>query len=674
MKKVILLLPFLGAMGLARPLVAEVAYYVSVLIDPQLEASTALINSLPPNSSVQVTSPETGRSQMFIVAQKSSIGQKIALSPIAAYRLGLSEGSIATVHIINLAVDDIEISGANESAENQDITSIPAYGPNAFQLPLSENPLPEENIKADSAWDSRGAADLGSNFGPGFELPNEETGRQPESNLGPNLQLLGKMPERRESLLIQTQDEMLAIPLPTERGSPAIRSPSPNEANQHKPDINPSPGNPGNPLINERKPQPTITASPLIPSGNPLTTPPNLFPPKEQEEPSTTQPGRAEFLSIQQDTRPKGPSPGAVSPTARLEPPPENETPKNRENTEKATPINSMATPPFDKMDKTSQSKKREILEQSQKISDLIGPPIGPMGDAQPMNYKKQPKPDPAPNITLPAKPTGNAPLQNSRNLGTQSIAIPQNNKTSLPPPKNNKSPKIYFPKPGDLRPPPSGQIPRILTKPSSSRLGTTSQPPSGQIPKTLTKPSSSRLGTTSQPPSGQIPKTLPGQFTTPLQNPERPPNTGNWPGGEATTVQNQDTTIPGPPASVVRNLDIRDQTGQKSINNTSDFSVASPKTNNDIQVIGSLKQLKLPSGYYIQLAAFRDVRKTRSVYEQFINKYRINIIPAQVDGLKYYRCLIGNLKESEVAEILRQVRAAGYADAFVYKNTSSKF
>ncbi len=188
--------------------------------------------------------------------------------------------------------------------------------------------------------------------------------------------------------------------------------------------------------------------------------------------------------------------------------------------------------------------------------------------------------------------------------------------KTANPPQPSNipKKPEIYFPTIADMNPPPSGslnRIPRIVPKRS-----TPAEPNDATIE------------------------------TSPSFEPD----------------EKQPTT----PSAMPSAGGTRSKTLDQILNQAQPSPVVATRIP---QKIVNLNNLHLPDGYYIQLASFQDILKTRQVYERFTNKYKMNVVPANINGKKYYRCLIGNLNESQVTDILRRVRIAGYKDAFVYRN-----
>ena len=280
-------------------------------------------------------------------------------------------------------------------------------------------------------------------------------------------------------------------------------------------------------------------------------------------------------------------------------------------------------------------------------------------------------EPEPAPKETIPpkgyARPTpfrgfadkGTAETENSernnevRNRSGDLILTPlsqsrspyepkknfapnQEPQTSRPPQSSEtitsipKKPQIYFPTIADMNPPPSGSLNRI------PRI----------VPQRSTPPTDANDATVATSPTFE-------------------------PAPEPRIEQNNKQTIAPPaiPSARVAQPQAPNQT--KLEPKPSPTPTPAPATATRIpEKMANLNNLNLPDGYYIQLASFQDIRKTRQVYERFTNEYKMNVVPADVNGKKYYRCLIGNLDESQVADVLRRVRTAGYKDAFVYRNS----
>ncbi len=730
---------------LVPPLCADVVYHLSILVDPNLNDSVALVNLFPGNSSVSVANADTGRREVFTVQQRNSIGRKIALSPNAAKRLGLGEGSIAEVRIVELALNgDTTGRDVNPAAEYQDIVASPIGTDGSFSRPTLE-PVSSGSSASSAAPDMEAHSPAGNFSGPSLpgaqtsDLPSEpivqnavpEIYTEPLADgLPPAAQAPvanAAKPSKRsanandESLVINMRDQDLHIPLPAKGKELKAQNPTPNSIAGS--------GTPTEPLKKDRPPDEPLTTQ--LPAGDPFAarsravdnddgadlteiqfyspvtkrnTPPlkskNLNTVAPQANPNAA---KAESISgteqpkLAQTNEPRAtrryePESGVISPMGDVQSFNEATASRAPSGERSSSEGNSVLNRPADlglraggSDELPSENKKKPLNEaiasrapseeQSSSADNSVLNRPADLGlraggsDELPSENKKKPLNEAiasqAPSGEQPSS-EGNSVLNRSADLGLRaggSDELPSENKkkpldeamTSRVPLRERSStegnsvlnrpadlglragsldelpsesrktpqvdstpdsPQIYFPKAADMSPPPSSG--KELLEPPTSVIAI--KPP-------VNSPKDSRLESLATPNA---------MVTSPRDKRKMQP------------------VAPTPLAP----------TDSRAASSEPVRAKSAP-----VHVIGSLNNLGLPTGYYIQLASFQDVRKTRPVYQQFVNEYKMNVVPTEIDGQKYYRCLIGNLNESEVASVLRKVRSAGYKDAFVYKN-----
>ncbi|WGK70440.1 SPOR domain-containing protein [Candidatus Haliotispira prima] len=853
MKRILSALFFWGAVGLSQPLFADVVYRLSILVDSNLDSSIALINLFPGNSSVSITNPDSGRREIFTVQQRTSIGRKVALSPDAAGRLGLGEGSVAEVRIVELALNGETLNrNINPAAEYQDIVASPVGTENSFTRPVIEpEPLIVDKPVAPNTGDYNPADRLSNptvpsgvvnrqllsdtvsrnsqpapfsgivsqNSQPTPTLETSVTGLPPEADTpvraAPSRVPTNSSNIRDDSLLIDTKDERLRIPLLSGgNGQTTPQNPAPSTRASRGPVVIEPPKD----RNDVEKPEPSVT---LIPPGDPFTSRAGDSSTYTEKEPvSKPQLGNADHDRRVPPPLEQRPIVSVVSPFAN----PNAAKPEFFEDPPEFSPALRRIDPNAKEQKFTEPKPVNEIFQpmgdalpigghKDAEPTNRVAPPIGNIVTRRPADLavgrapatsgktggNKGAKPagiTPSLNNTLARRsadlptgrtsatplgaggnnsaepagitpslrntlerrsadlPTGRAPatpLETSRSAGRESADVtPFANNTltrrpaDLPSGSAPATPlgtsRNAGRKPADITPFPDNTLTLPTGRAPATSLGTSRNAgrkpadvtpfpdntltlPTGRAPATPleTSRNAGRNPVDATPfPDNTLtrrPADLPTGRTlaTPLKplrygyesnndsetreteeisgKPEiyfptvgdmnPPPGSGN--GGlfvpQATVATKpsldpeepkKDKRIPISPSGDNRRPRRRIQVPSSprlSSNKPATDTPRPPVTPVQVQVIGNLRNLNLPHGYYIQLASFRDVRKTKQVYKQFVDEYKMNVIPAKIDGKKYYRCLIGNLKESEVAETLRRVRTAGYTDAFVYQN-----
>ncbi len=665
MKKAVSVLFLWGAMSLVRPLSADVVYHLSVLVDANLNDSIALVNLFPGNSSVSISNPSTGAREVFTVQQRTSIGRKIALPFSAANRLGFGDGSIAEVRIVELALDGAETSRElNPAAEYQDIIAGPLITEDTFDRSGSsgsrakvrgETPA-QGALASGGVSDTPGTlsmpgypstptspeeADLPSNVLPHSSIPEfvaepSVTGLPPATEAPPPRTSAGSSMAsenelRDNSLLIDTQDGRLRIPLPEDEETSVIANPR------------------ANPIA---KPGTGFTGTPLRdPSNNQSRKAQETPESHESQKDNLDERNRSESIT----TRPPPGDPftarsGASAAARKQQSQPQlsGGDPRTSTDARRASDDLSVVSPLTDPNATQTEAVEntfgpaRDPDERAERPNNEV---LSPKGDARPMEYMAD----------MDSRDDG---LDNTDSEPADHLA----------------------PKPGV----PSAQRPPGLADRSSEPSGSGEVYDSGKDTGAAYRSPYRGSSRSQLRPNDETAKPLANPMAAPLFRP--PGNSPTNPPGNRIPQKPEiyfptEGDLNPPPGS-----DQRAKGGTEGpIAPAGDNRRHSPPLLGDsagasngglarrvsasVQVIGSLNNLGLPRGYYIQLASFKDVRKTKQVYQQFVNEYKMNIVPAQIRGQKYYRCLIGNLDESEVASTLRKVRSAGYEDAFVYRN-----
>lgn len=304
-----------------------------------------------------------------------------------------------------------------------------------------------------------------------------------------------------------------------------------------------------------------------------------------------------------------------------------------------------------------------------------------PLPDQRPKEELKVSLPPPNPGINpIQAPPKRD---ENTRPENTEEVLPIQPPTQSFPNDSLDSPGQVYFPKSGDFKSPPQGID--APNKPQNEEQKNPTAPkdpnsPSSVLPhapsiEAANSPSDNKQDehkqdTTSKEPVGPLNQTGDSQL---LDKPS--PGTSFQPSIPNNPAHKPLDTITGPPPS------------QGPIVNAGPDSRPSPITKPDLpapsasspsakplpsqpsQTIGTLRKVALRPGYYIQVASFQDIEKTKVIYQKFTAEYQVNIVSADVNGRTFYRCLIGSIPESKVAETLHKVRQAGFSDAFVYHN-----
>ena len=773
---------------LVPPLCADVVYHLSILVDPNLNDSVALVNLFPGNSSVSVANANTGRREVFTVQQRNSIGRKIALSPNAAKRLGLGEGSIAEVRIVELALNgDTTGRDVNPAAEYQDIVASPIGTDGSFSRPTLE-PVSSGSSVSSAAPNMETHSPAGNFSGP--SLPGAQTSDLPSEPIAQNAvpeiytePLASGLPPANaakplgpssnpddESLVINMRDQDLHIPLPAKGRELKAQNPAPNPIGGSGGSSTPT----EQPLKKVRPPDEPFTTQ--LPAGDPLAgrsravgndggadlTEAQLYSPvpKRNTPPSKSQklnvvapqanPNAAKVESISETEQPKlvqtnepratrryAPENGIISPMGDVRPFNEATTNQAPSRGVSSAEGNSVLNRPADlglhagSLDKLPGENKKQALDEAvtsrapsgersssdgnsvvNRPADL-GLKVGSLDKLPGENKKKLL--DEAMTSRAPSgersSSDGNSVVNRPADLGLKVGSLDklpgENKKQALDEAMTSRAPS------GERS---SSDGNSVVNRPADLglKVGSLDKLPGENKKQALDEAMTSRA------PSGErfssegnsvvnrsadlgLREGRSDELSSEGRKPPQVDSTADSP--QIYFPQAADMNPPPasgreflePPTSVIATKPPVNPSKDSRLESlaTPNATVTSPRDKRKIQpvepnplapahsrapepvgaksapvhVIGSLNNLGLPTGYYIQLVSFQDVRKTRPVYEQFVNEYKMNVVPTEVDGQKYYRCLIGNLNESEVASVLRKVRSAGYKDAFVYKN-----
>lgn len=551
-----------------RFLFAEPLYRFSVVIDADLDNGVSRISLSVENSVIRVENPRTGIEKLVRVKGKS-LDRKLHLSIADAKALGLSNGSIAEVGIVQF-----QFSGAADSSA--------------------------EGRRSQSAesWD----------------LPRRKSrGIEPEDEEEKSSRMLREQEKAAEgeenTLNLELDGNVLAIPLPVER----------------------------NRTVGVSKPLEKISSEKYD----------RFVYSRGDSEPSAEE-NRVELNPIEPQTKIGSVGNESVSDSGLMDP------------IRSRTDENSLFTPsgslsdPFPGLEDIGESgSPAQAIEESDKPEHVTVGPEEPFADFRELET--------APGSGL--KPSGGVFLKG----GDPAVLGENRDRTENPVgdsviiEKNRIEKKLYFPVPGDFKPPPFSEDP-IKSEDIYRKT----------FPLDLKEKEDLSIDPAPINPDG----------TQRVLNHQRGPI--------PSTVDEHNFKIvkPSPDLNFRGNPDklsvepIREEEAYregKHRKSTDSPDTSPPKEKKTISVMGievclveeMSEGFPLLQGYYIQAAAFKDVRKTEVISEE-LSAYPLNVIFAVVEGEKFYRCLFGPLSEKQLEKALKDVKRLGHQDAFVYKVVES--